>query len=372
MFTRAFFILSLGFSIPALGQLDPSSAILLRSGGRIPEKEKLDSSRYTIRPGEPRAIEPVPRPPEPVRPPQKSTAKTTEVTPNLPASVAPENQAAEAKAVEGPKPEAPVVEQVKTLVLGGSPEQIDTYVGKLHPDDARNNLMEIWIAPGFSYTDASANYWFRGYSVAAPSVQVGGQIWITPFFGIGTNFINTLGGSIYETIATHNRISLDQQWFDAGFRWRKFLGTSRKATVVGFGLDYSEYKTKVPSDAIQRVSTQTVGAKISLDATVPRGLTFAWQFGAFVTPRANHKEVKTALDMHSGNANETTVVGLFVGGQHTFERRSQLFWRIQHSVERNLFDGAASLADPATGATPEGVSVTTSTTMFNFGYRWGN
>lgn len=361
MLIRIFLFSFLGFSLQVQAQMDPSSALLLRKGGRVPEKESLDTGRYTIRPGDSRPAEtpkPAPAPPQP----PKVAAPTPPVTPNVPASVEP----------AAPPPAAPVTEQVKELVLGGTPEEIDTYRDRLHPEDIRHNLVDLTLAPGFAYTEASSNYWFREYSSASAVVMVGAQIWITPFFGVSTSFVNSLGGAIYGTEGSANRISLDQQWLDAGFRWRKFFGISRKSALMTFGLDFSEYSTKVPANATKRVGTKTVGARISWEATLPRGTAFAWAFGGSITPRADHREEATALNLKSGASDETTTVALWMGGNHTFDRQSQLFWRVQHSVERNFFEGAASTADPVTGSIPNGVSVTTGITMFTFGYRWGN
>lgn len=341
--------------------MDPSSALLLRNGGRVPEKEKLDSGRYTIRPSEP------PMPPKVAAPkPQPAVA------PNAPASVVAGQPVEPTTAVVASPASSPITSQMQELVLGGSPEEIDLYRDRLHPEDTRNNLVELTLAPGYVYTNAASNYWFREYYSSAPVLMIGAQIWVTPFFGINTSITNSMNASIDSTTATDNRISLDQQWLDAGFRWRSFYGVSRKAPVMSFGLDFSEYTVRVPSSATQRVGTKTNGAKLSWEAMIPGGNSFAWQFGGFIIPRADHNENKSALTLKSGTSDESTVIGLWLGGNHTFDRRSQLFWRIQHSVEKNTFEGAASTADPVTGATPTGVSVTTGTTMFTFGYRWGN
>ncbi|MGE3388131.1 MAG: hypothetical protein AB7K41_15480, partial [Bdellovibrionales bacterium] len=214
--------------------------------------------------------------------------------------------------------------------------------------------------------------WFRSYSLSSPGFMVAAQIWITPFFGIRSSFINSMDSSIYDAGASRDRIAAEQQWFDGGFRWRKFFGASRKASTLSLGLDFSENKFHVPKSATARAGLKTVGAKISIEATLPRSHNFSWSTGALLIPRADHTEKSTSIDLRSGARDESTVLGLWVGGNHVFSRQAHTFWRLQHTVERNLFEKAASTADPVTGSTPTGVSVTTGTTMFIFGFRWGH
>lgn len=351
-------------SAQAWAQLDPSSVLLLRKGGKAPEKSQLDGGRYKV-------VEPK-RPAS--NPMSESIRKTVPTAPPVatppPVVVVP---------APSPEPEAPPVvvapapppltEKVKEMVMGGSEESIETFRDQLHSDDIRQNLMEIEIAPAFLYTESSSNYWFRSFAVASPAFAVAAQIWVTPFFGIRSSFLNSMDSSIYEDSGTRDRTAAEQQWFDAGFRWRKFYGLSRKATTLSLGLDFSEYQFRVGKSVTERNSLKTVGAKLSLEATMPRSTSFAWVTGASITPRADHKE-KGAI--RSGARDETTVMGIWVGGNHTFDRNSVVFWKLQHSIERNLFEKDASVADPVTGQTPKGVSVTNGTTMFTFGFRWGH
>lgn len=363
-----FLIFFMTISVNVEAQIDPSSAVLLRGSGSAPDKGQLDSSRYTIRPGEPRLVEPK----EPAEAPKPVNKAPPRVTPNRPASVETGVSVLEPVVVEPTTASTPVTEQVKELMLGGTPEQIDLYRDRLHPDDIRHNLIELTVAPGFSYTESSSNYWFRSFSSSAPLVMVGADLWVTPFFGVHTDFYNTMTGSIVEGVASRDRISFAQQWFDAGLRFRNFFGVTRRASFISFGLDFSEYQAKVPANATERMGTKTSGAKFLVETTLPRGVNFAWQLGVFVLPRADHKEITSAVRIRSGTSDKTTTVGLWLGAEHIYSRSSRLFWRVQHSVERTFFEGPASTTDPVSGTTLEGVSVTNGITIFTFGYRWGN
>ena len=54
-----------------------------------------------------------------------------------------------------------------------------------------------------------------------------------------------------------------------------------------------------------------------------------------------------------------------------FDSSNALFIRLEHKIERDLFTGSATLADPIGGATPNGVAATVGTTLIQFGYNWG-
>ena len=126
----------------------------------------------------------------------------------------------------------------------------------------------------------------------------------------------------------------------------------------------------VPPDAVQRFGVKTLGVELSLEAIVQTSATFAWRFGGLMLPRAEHKE--SSGGVKSGDKDDSAKLGVWFGGVHTFDRRNQVFWTFKHTVERNVFEGAANTVDPITGLAPEGVSVQQGLSIFQFGYRWGN
>jgi hypothetical protein len=42
------------------------------------------------------------------------------------------------------------------------------------------------------------------------------------------------------------------------------------------------------------------------------------------------------VDVKSGGKSETNALSLSVGGDWTLDRRNQIFWKTQYSVERNF------------------------------------
>ncbi len=362
----------------ASAQIDPTSAILLRGGSQAPDKTQLDRGRYTIRPGDNRTSTPVPAPVnklpakiEPKRPAAASESKSTSPSaPDMKIDVVETPKTADG--APGSNVEKNVTVQVRDAVLGGSPEEMAHYLGKVHEEDPRQNLLDLSVAPMFFYSDSSSNYWYRSYSTGGPGFQLGARIWASPFFAISASFANSLESSIYSQPGSRDRVAIDFSWFEAGLKWRNYFGVSRHSNYVTLGVDFSETKTNVPPNATDRIRTKTSGVKLSLEIGIPRDPEFAWQFGGWITPRAEHSEGATAISVKSGTKDETTVVGISVGGLHTMSRRSQIFWNFAHSVERTLFKGAANTADPNTGSSPSGVSVTTGTSIFSLGYRWGN
>lgn len=356
-------VLLLAFSLStarAEGQIDPSAALLLRGGSPAPQKEQLEGGRYTIRAGEAKP----PPPAEPKRP-ASTTVKVEKI-------VVVESTSAEVIPAEVAKPAESVGEKVRDLVLGGSLDHAETYREQVHEEDPRRNLLDIEFAPTFVYLDSSSNYWFRNYSLSAPGFKFGAHIWITPFFGIHTSMTNSLGASVYSTVDTKDRVAVDLSWFEAGFLWRRYMGVGRKAASFSLSLDFVENQIRPSTLATNRMRTKSSGVRVGIEASVPSSNSFAWQVGGTLTPRLDHSEHSPSTGLTSGTKDQTTEVGIWFGGLHTLDRANQLYWRLQETVERSQFEGTASTADPANGATPSGVTVTTGTTQFIFGYRWGN
>lgn len=367
--------LILCFSLGAYAQptVDPSSALLLKSGGRPPAKENLDSSRYTVRPSGPkpekttsevRQVEKVPK----VQEKKTTTIETQTVEPAVnPPTVEMGNKDGESKNYGVP-------EQMREVLLGGSAEEIDEYRKRLHPHDVRQNLVEVLFAPTFIYNASKSSYWYREYVSGAPGLHIATNFWLTPFFGIQGSYLGSLGADIRGNVEGTKHTAVDHQWFTAGLRFRNFFGLSRKASALVVGLDYEEYSLKVPGSDQDRIGVKSTGVKISFEALMPSSTNpqFAWILSTEILPRLNHKELSSDITVQSGGKDKSNAVGVGVGGQYTFNRNNQIFYKLSYRLEKNLFDGAADTVDPKTGMTPEGVSVNNSTSIFEIGYRWGN
>jgi hypothetical protein len=377
--TTLFLILLSAASMPANAQLDSSSAVLLRSKSRETTPENLDTTRYKIRAPESRKDDeeldekpgtvipsPVPvRPakPHPVAAPQPAPAAP--VSPPVPPSP-PKSEEADAEDVPPP----PVTTQVKELILGGSEEEISEYKKQIHSQDPRANILDISIAPAYYYNGSSSEYSFRRYTSNGPGLGLGMNLWLTPFFGIQSRFFTSVSAS--QRSGGLNHVPTELQTFSAGVRFRKHFGYSRKAAHLSWGVDYLDDSNKISRTSETAIGRKSAGLNFALEAVVPNSTTYAHTLMMEVRPRLQHSELSTGTDARSGDKNETNALGLSLGGQWTLDRRNQLFWRGQYTVERNLFSGQATEVDPHNEQTPEGVAVTNTTLIFYFGFKWGS
>ena len=339
--------------------------------GRNSQDRDYDSNRYTVRP---RTERPNSSRPTPAELPQKPEEKKYEARPDqsppptslLESSSQPitvdDSQVDENKALS---------EVVQDTVLGGNSRRIDEYTALLHANDIRRNVLEIYFGPTYIYQNSGSPFWQRSYFSSSAAIQAGIKLWITPFFGLNTNYIKSLATELRADPSGSSRLDVDHQWFDAGLRFRSFFGYSRRSPSINFGIDFSEYQLHIPSDAVLRTNIRTKGVRVSLEATFPHSNTSAWLLGFELQPRQTHEENKAATLIRSGTDNKTDTVGLWIGKQFTFNRKNQIFWKVTHRAEKNLFDGTTNVNDALTGSTIDNVSVTTGTTFLQLGFTWG-
>lgn len=360
------------------------SSILLRNGGPA-SSPNLDDSRYRMRQPESRTeTRPEPRRerelderpgtaiPSPV-PPPRAAAKPKPVVkepvaPPPPPPIATPAAQAPLPIIEEPSPT--VSTQVKELILGGSSEHIDEYKRQIHPDDPRANILSISLAPAYYYNGSNSEYSFRRYHSNGPGLGLGTNLWLTPFFGLQSKFFTSVAAS--QRSGGVNMVPVEVQMLEAGIRFRKHFGTSRKAGQLSWGIDYHDSITKISKESTTAVGKKSSGLAFALEGEIPRSLTYSHIFHVDIKPRLKHSETKTGIELKSGTKNESSAVSLTFGGQWTLDRRNQVFWKGQYVVERNLFDGVATEVDPHNGETPDGVSVTNSLIIFYFGFRWGS
>jgi hypothetical protein len=364
-------------SLPAWAQLDTSSA-LLRPSGKKPTAQSLDSSRYKIRAPESRKDDeieeapgtfipsPVPKnPKESAKVQISNTVRVEPVVQPTPAPATPPPVVTEEKAEAHP----PVTVQVKELFLGGTDEDIDDAKKQIHPEDPRANILNISIAPAYFYDGSSSNYAFRNYHTDGPGFGLGMSVWFTPFFGVQSKYFSSVSSSVRAGASV---VPVDNQEFEAGIRFRRYFGYTRKSAQISWGIDYHDASNKISPDATESIGRKTSGLSVGIEGSVPSSNTYAHSFEVAIRPFQHHSEMNTAANAKSGTKNETNAVALSVGGQWTLDRRNQVFWKAQYSVERNLFQGDASAVDPKTDVTPNGVSVTNSMAVFYFGFKWGS
>ena len=263
----------------------------------------------------------------------------------------------------------PVTVQVRELLLGGEGD-IEEYNARIHPEDPRANMMSISLAPAYFYDGSSSNYSYRNYHSDGPGFGLGMNVWLTPFFGLQSKYFSSVSSSVRDGTAG-SVVPMDTQEFEAGLRFRRHFGYTRKSAQLSWGLDYHDSSNKISKDATGTMGRKTSGLSLTLEGTVPTSVTYAHLFEVSIRPFQHHSEVQTTVTAKSGAKSQTNSVHFGVGGQWTLDRHNQVFWKGQYTVERNLFDGPASQPD-IRGNTPDGVSVTNSLLIFYFGFKWGS
>lgn len=350
---RSVFFICMLFFANASAQLDPSSVLLLNKGSSTSGESAIDSGRYTVRPKEQQRSNSSRR----TNTGADSGEEESELAPvTVTVPPAPE----ETVAVSEPAPEERVEEPKRQTPL--PPRELSR----------RLNLVELSFAPGYLYADSNSDYFFRRYVMSAPLLSVDAGVWMSPNFALNGSYLSTLSGHINDSLNGARNVPATHEWFTAGLRLREFFGNEVLANSVTFGIDYFDYKFRVPSDAKYRERLASTGVRVSLEAEVPVTIHRSWLFGVSFSPKLHHREEATELDVRSGSAVEANAVSISIGGRFQFDRKSGVFWKLSHSVEKDLFSGEASEDDPVSGEKPDGVSVTNSITVLTFGYTWGN
>lgn len=276
-----------------------------------------------------------------------------------------------------PNTETPLQEQspvVPPPVAAASAEDVSpelTYVEQVHPDDQRLNQLEIQVQSGVMATDSRANHSVRDYRIFSPQLQFGANVWLEPTIGLSGNYLMSLAGDVSGGVGSADRYSLRQERIEVGTHFRKFFGLSRKATSIEYGIKFFEAKFDVSSDATSRIKTKTSGLGVHIGARLPSSPTYNWTLGAELYPRLQHTEMNTASTYRSGSSPETSQIRIDVGGELKFSRSHIMTWSLDWTFEKSRFSGSSNEIDPRTGSTPSGVSVESTTTGLNFGYRWG-
>lgn len=292
------------------------------------------------------------------------------VAPVATPTVAAEVAAKPAEAVE--KDEPGLAEQAQGLFMAKTEPIYNFYREQVHPDDIRNNQIEIEFAPTIAYNDSTANYSVRSYNSYFTALKVKAGVWLTPMIGLSGQMLFSLGSDIDALDNSHSRVTTKYDNLDLSLNFRKFFGLSRRANSVETSLIYSDYKFSPSSDSTTRLKTKTSGVGLGVKVRFPTSSSYAWTLGGSFFPRLKHDETSNVPPRESGSASDSSRVGLEFGGEFKFSREGQMTWGLGVTSEKNMFEGAASSADPLTGTTPSNVSVTNSMYLFSLGYRWGH
>ena len=351
LFTAAILL----FSTQAWGQIDPSSALLLNSGAYSSKREGgIDTGRYTVRPHEATTTKSAPR--------ARAAAEDDDDESDAPAPRATPTPA------PTPTP-SPTPTPAPASTVAADAEAPNRFELK---DDRRLTMLEIALAPGYLYKSSDSAYSPRRYVSASPSLAADAKVWLSPTFALRTAYLGSLGGNVSDSTDGSRNVAATHQWFWVGIRSRKFFGVTRLAPTLEFGVNYFEYDFRVPSDTRMHDRLHSSGVHLSLDAEVPSGPFRSWTLGFEFSPKVQHKETATASDYQSGGSVDANTIGVSMGSKIRFDHSSAMFWKVCYSIEKDVFGSTASLADPQSGVTPSGVSVTNAYTFLQLGYNWGD
>lgn len=343
-----------------------------------PALEGVQTGRYEVH----RAAPPATAAKSPVL--KKKRKPNSEIKVQVSESVSTDESAAvHAQAVVADKVEKADVEKSEEIVepslgeqaqklMGGQVDQVyNFYQERVHPDDPRNNRVEIDFSPGYIHNESKSNYSFRDYGGSFSSLTLGSRVWFTPRIGIEGKFTFSLAADLGGDKVTQSRVPARYEFLDLSLNLRNYFGLSRKAKSWELNVLYVDDKLSVPSDNTTRVKVKSSGVGLGVKARFPTSASYAWTVGGSFLPRMQHTEEATGVAAQSGSSSENTRIGFEFGGEFKFTRESQLIWSAGIRSEKNLFSGSASVADPATGQTPTNVGVTDTYYLFNLGYRWG-
>lgn len=261
-------------------------------------------------------------------------------------------------------------DQAKSLWQGKGQDVRNFYLSEAHPDDVRNNRVEVDIMPTFVYNDSQSDFAARRYSSAFNALDVGAKLWMTPGLGLSAKGLLSLGADMSANDGTSSRVSANYTDLDFGLHFRKYFGLSRKARSVEVSLLYTDDKTDVPTDSAGRARLNTSGFGLGLKTRLPSSINYAWVLGLEFYPWLNHSEQSDA-GVSSGSEHGSNKLAFDLGGEFKFNRQSQIVWNATVSTEKDSFTGTASANDPS-GNAISNVGVTNTLYMMSLGYRWGN
>lgn len=353
---------NVAYGASAQAQLDPSAAVLFRTNA----------------PPKPKKATYIPSP----KPSDKAQSTNTDdgaksgsvaATPPATETVSPEVNPIDTTSPAVPTPaEAPTdtAEIVRSLVGKEEQNPSDQETKTTSPPTPQAAIFsELKIAPGFIYNNSSSAYRFRDYSSSSPAISVGTLFWLSSGFGLHGSYFTTLGADILDDADSMKRSSIQQTFLDVGLRFRS--SADFKNQLI-FGVDYRDFRMKVPGDDTYRASLKSQGVLFNLEALIPSNSSYAWTFATTFAPKLNHGEETANSNLSSGDSPLAYSVGLALGGKYKFESGDQIFWNLEHTLERDNFSGPAASANSSNGVTPSGVSITNGFTIFKLGYIWGN
>ncbi len=269
-----------------------------------------------------------------------------------------------------PAKEPGIRDQFLSLFSEGADEITNFYKTKAHPDDIRQNKVELDFNPVLTYVDSQSSYSPRSYFSIFQGMDLGARVWFTPLIGVSGHMTFSLAGDMREAQGADSTQTYFEN-MDLAFRLRNFFDADLLAKSIEFSLHYIEQKVQPSVDSSTRVRFKTQALGLGLSARVPSSKEYAWTFGGVFYPRMQHTESGSASGYGSGSPEESVGMTLQWGGEWKFSRYSQILWGLESQLQKNVFSGSAA-ADPNSGLTPNNISVQQALHVFSLGYRWGH
>lgn len=360
-------LLMFSCSFSVVAQVNATSPLLLKSG-KASQEDEFNSDWFTVK----KEQKPISRKTQAVSTPTKAPAAVSAQSSTQDKKIVEKKVEEEKIHNESPSSNEQVVDQLRNIVLGGSEEDIHKIKERLHEQDPRKNMVFVNFAPTYLSNKSESSYWFRNHKSEGPGFYLGAYIWFTPFLGFQADYHTTLGLDVTANSTSDERLLADQQRITAGIRFRKLFGFSLKAPTLELGLDYYENNFLVPKDATQRIRVKSTGLQVGLKAVIPKSKSFAWLLESKLVPGLSVEEIATGIDVESGSNNTSNMLTFSLGGRFLLDRQQQVFWRLEHQIEKSLYEGSTSVNDPIEGSTLSGVNVTNTTSIFYLGYAWGH
>ncbi len=259
---------------------------------------------------------------------------------------------------------------VRDLVLGGDPDLVQSYRNFLDKQDIRKNFFEFSLATGYFYNSSNSPFFTRNYNDAAPSVDLGADIWLSPFFGVDAEYRTTLLNELNDSPTGPATVNISQSWLNLGIKFRRFFGMSANSSFFTSTLRYADFSTTVPSVSHMRVSQDTQGLEFDFDLTVPTGKRSSFNIGFMLEPLANQNE-HTGAAITSGTSSQTVGAGGNIGFNYEVSRQMIGFIKLSSLLYKTEFSGNTSISDPVAAIPLTNVPVTNAFYLLEFGLKLG-
>lgn len=265
--------------------------------------------------------------------------------------------------------EPTLVEQAESLIKGKPEQVLEFYEKNLPSDDQRKNKFELSLAAGIFDEAAKSGYSFRQHDLKANSLNVRGQLWVTPAMGGAASFLTTLPSDLKEA-SSADTVSVRKEELEIAMQFRKFFLSENNPASLTFAISYLDDQLTVPLSSATRAKLNNSGLGVLINSKIPMTEHLAMNIGARLYPLLNVKET-SQQGISSGSFDTGSMVALSLGSEYRFSRHDVIFWEVQYQRQNSLYSGTSEAVDPGEGRALENVSIENQIYLFSLGYRWG-